>query len=83
MSEARNERKELNTTDLLSCPFCGGKMLAEFDFIGKFEEPIHFVECQKCGAQGPKADTKESAERVGNLRGEYPLKELQSILDNH
>lgn len=71
----------VNSTDLLSCPFCGGEMRVEWEPCDE-DGPIHFTECMTCGAQGPKAGTAELAKQVGNLRGDHSLDELLSILDN-
>jgi len=72
---------EVDSSDLLSCPYCGGEMRAEWEPCDD-KGPIHFMECMKCGSQGPKAGNSDLARRVGKLRGDHSLDELLLILDN-
>ena len=60
---------EMNDKGMDSCPFCNahGDDVSLDEFWERYEEP-YFVICNKCGACGPYADTKEKAIENWNRR---------------
>ena len=53
-------------SDLKHCPFCGGQSIMTWH-IGHYHRPW-VVECTKCHAQGPHADTESESEELWNGR---------------
>ena len=56
--------------ELKPCPFaCGGKTVPVYDFQNYYNLPFHWkVKCEKCGAEGPTANTKQQAIDAWNKR---------------
>ena len=61
--------REMRMTELKSCPFCNahGNDVYVDEFWERYNNP-YFVLCDKCGACGPYADTKEKAIENWNRR---------------
>ncbi|TIO42558.1 MAG: hypothetical protein E5X81_20800 [Mesorhizobium sp.] len=53
------------TTRLRECPFDNSRDLT----VEHFNGGDYHVKCERCGAQGPTADTWAAAERLWNDRG--------------
>lgn len=57
-------------TGLKPCPFaCKGKTVSVYDFQNYYTLPWRWrVKCDKCGAEGPIADSKQQAIDAWNRR---------------
>lgn len=76
-------RTESKPSQLLSsCPFCGGEAcLVTFEDENVPElEPIYFVACRECGANGSHRDTPFQAEDWWN--GKYLQVAIQDRLED-
>ena len=64
--------KPPTSPELKSCPFCGDARDHEVveQPLTSDPMPIYFVECSRCGAQGPCEDNKEQAVKSWNTRHE-------------
>lgn len=57
--------------ELKPCPFCEGKTVSIYDYQNYYTLPYHWrVKCDKCGAEGPIADSKEEAIDAWNKRSD-------------
>lgn len=70
--EAQEELTERN--ELLSCPFCGGKAMIEYDTIEPFEYTIF---CCDCGVMPVTSEDEKVCVRIWNTRA--PILTMEQI----
>ena len=65
---------------LLSCPFCGGEPMVEYDTMEPFEWAVF---CGDCGVVPTTSEDEQVARRVWNTRVPILSEEEMEMLDEH
>jgi len=72
---------EVDEPELLPCPFCGEEAELEFEFVGKDEKTMRFIQCSKCLSRTDyfNEDSVEQASKAWNTRVPTEIEEDKKI----